>query len=110
MNKSVQTMDVYELEKHLKDNSVYLVDVREPHEYEIARIEQATLIPLSELEKRYTEIPQDKQVAVHCKMGGRSMRAIEYLISKGYDATRLFNVSGGITAWAESIDTDMPTY
>lgn len=84
-----------------------LIDVREPHEYAIANL-GGTLIPLGEIESRAGEIPRDGRVIVHCKMGGRSAKAIEYLRSVGY--TNLENLSGGINAWAEKIDTSMPKY
>lgn len=84
-----------------------LIDVREPHEYAIANL-GGTLIPLGEIESRAAEIPRDGRVIVHCKMGGRSAKAIEYLRSAGY--TNLENLSGGINAWAEKIDTSMPKY
>ncbi len=84
-----------------------LIDVREPHEYAIANL-GGTLIPLGEIEARAGEIPRDGRVIVHCKMGGRSAKAIEYLRSAGY--TNLENLSGGINAWAEKIDTSMPKY
>jgi adenylyltransferase/sulfurtransferase len=84
-----------------------LVDVREPHEYQIANL-GGVLIPLSQIEARASEVPREGRVVVHCKMGGRSAKAIEYLRSLGY--TNLENLTGGITAWAEKIDRSMPTY
>ncbi len=84
-----------------------LVDVREPHEYQIANL-GGTLVPLSQIEARAAEVPREGRVIVHCKMGGRSAKAIEYLRGIGY--TNLENLSGGINAWAERIDKTMPTY
>jgi molybdopterin/thiamine biosynthesis adenylyltransferase/rhodanese-related sulfurtransferase len=84
-----------------------LIDVREPHEYAIANL-GGTLVPLSELDKRAGEIPREGRVIVHCKMGGRSAKAIEYLRSLGY--TNLENLEGGINAWAERVDTSVPKY
>lgn len=84
-----------------------LIDVRESHEYPIANL-GGKLVPLSELESRASEIPREGRVVVHCKLGGRSAKAIEYLRSLGY--TNLENLTGGINAWAEKIDTSMAKY
>jgi adenylyltransferase/sulfurtransferase len=84
-----------------------LIDVREPGEYAVANIGGA-LIPLAELEKRAGEIPREGPVYVHCKMGGRSARAVAYLKSLGY--TNVRNVAGGINAWSERIDKSVPIY
>ncbi|MBC8145506.1 MAG: molybdopterin-synthase adenylyltransferase MoeB [bacterium] len=84
-----------------------LIDVREQNEYDVANI-GGTLIPMSELAQRAGEIPREGRVIVHCKMGGRSARAVEYLQSQGY--TNLENLQGGITAWAERVDPKVPVY
>lgn len=84
-----------------------LIDVREPQEYTAANI-GGTLIPLSELEARRDEIPREGRVIVHCKMGGRSARAVEYLRALGY--TNVENLGGGINAWSARIDPSVPTY
>jgi adenylyltransferase/sulfurtransferase len=89
-----------------KENFV-LLDVREPHEYEIAKIPGSKLIPLGELPQRVGELDKAAKLIVHCKMGGRSARAVQLLRSQGFDAT---NVAGGIHAWSESIDPSVPTY
>lgn len=85
-----------------------LLDVREPMEWEIAHIEGAVLKPLSTLENNYQDIPKDKPVYAHCKVGERSTRAIRFLKTKGY--TNCVNVKGGIDAWANQIDLQMPAY
>ena len=84
-----------------------LLDVREPREYAKARIEGSTLIPLGFLPARLGELDKSAKLIVHCKMGGRSARAVSLLLEKGYDAT---NVAGGINAWSESIDPSVPQY
>ena len=89
-----------------KENFV-LLDVREPHEYEIAKIPGSKLIPLGELPQRVGELDKAAKLIVHCKMGGRSARAVQLLRAQGFDAT---NVAGGIHAWSESIDPSVPTY
>ncbi len=90
-----------------KKEKFVLLDVREPHEYEIAKIPGSKLIPLGELDKRFGELDKGQKLIVHCKMGGRSARACQFLASKGYDAT---NVTGGIHAWSERIDPSVPQY
>lgn len=85
----------------------FILDVREPFEYKIAQI-GGTLIPLNELPQRLNEIPKDREIVVHCKMGGRSQRAAEYLSNAGYP--RVLNLSGGIVGWASAIDPSIPTY
>jgi adenylyltransferase/sulfurtransferase len=85
-----------------------LIDVREPSEYQIARIGGSKLIPLGEIPVRYGEVPRDGDVVVHCKMGGRSRQAVDFLKTKGY--TNVKNLSGGIDAWSRQIDPSVPTY
>jgi adenylyltransferase/sulfurtransferase len=91
-----------------KEPGVYLLDVREQNEWDIARIEGAHLKPMSELEKNFKDIPKDKTVYCFCKMGGRSAKAIEFLRSKGYSS--LVQIKGGIKAWSEEIDPTIPQY
>lgn len=85
-----------------------LVDVREPHEWEICRIEGATLIPLGEITQRMNELNTADEIVLYCKMGGRSMKALKQLESAGF--AKLRNLKGGITAWAREVDPSMPTY
>jgi adenylyltransferase/sulfurtransferase len=89
----------------------WILDVREPREYDICRIPGSTLIPLGELSKRLAEIPSGPDapdIVVHCKMGGRSAKAVALLRQHGY--TRVQNLTGGILAWAAKIDPSVPTY
>jgi len=85
-----------------------LVDVRNPDEFEISVIEGSVKLPLPELPQRFKELSKDKLLVVHCKMGGRSARAVNFLKTQGY--TKVKNVAGGINAWAERIDTNLPSY
>lgn len=80
----------------------FLLDVREPAEFETGRISGSTLIPLGELPQRLDEVPRDQRVIIHCKMGGRSAKACNLLTEQGF--TNVWNVEGGITAWANQID------
>lgn len=105
---AVKQISVEELAKLRASGEPHtLIDVREQNEYAVANI-GGTLIPLGELEKRADEVPREGRVIVHCKMGGRSSRAIEYLQSKGY--TNLENLQGGINAWAERVDPNVAVY
>jgi adenylyltransferase/sulfurtransferase len=105
----VPSMTVHELKSHLNEHADFLLlDVREPHEYEIARIQGSKLIPLGEVEQRLEELPRDRKIAVHCKSGGRSAKAVGKLRDAGY--TDVWNVTGGITAWSDEIDPSVPKY
>ena len=95
--------------KQLMDggSSILLLDVREPYEYALCRIEGSKLIPLRELERRVEEIDRRSDVVVYCHVGMRSARAVELLSSKGFRAR---NLKGGIRAWAEEVDRSVPVY
>ena len=88
----------------------FLLDVREPSEYEIARIEGSTLIPLGELPHRLDELKsyQEKEIVVHCKFGGRSAKACEIL--KGHGFKNVWNMYGGINEWSVEVDPSVPQY
>ncbi len=85
-----------------------LLDVREPDEYETARIEGSQLIPLGELPQRLSEVPRGEKIVVHCKLGGRSAKAVALLREQGFD--NVWNVAGGIDAWSKQIDPTVPGY
>ncbi|MEM9481618.1 MAG: molybdopterin-synthase adenylyltransferase MoeB [Verrucomicrobiota bacterium] len=105
---NVPAIDVHELKAKLDRNEDFqFIDVREQDENDFCKIDGAKLIPLGELLERLDEIEKSKPVIVHCKVGGRSARAVEALIALGYDAT---NVDGGINAWSAEIDDSVPLY
>jgi adenylyltransferase/sulfurtransferase len=85
-----------------------LVDVRNPDEFAISEITGSVKLPLPDLPQRFQELPKDKLIVLHCKMGGRSARALGFLRGQGFK--KLKNVAGGINAWAERIDTNLPQY
>jgi sulfur-carrier protein adenylyltransferase/sulfurtransferase len=89
--------------------NIQLIDVRQPEEHSFAKIEGAKLIPLGEILRRMAELDPDKEVVIHCKMGGRSARAIEALQQSGYTG-QLKNLKGGITAWSNEVDHKVPKY
>ena len=86
---------------------VFVLDVREPHEYQIANI-GGHLIPLNDLPKRIGELDREKNIVVQCKSGGRSQRGAEFLQQQGF--THVENLAGGITAWSEKVDPSIPKY
>ena len=86
----------------------FILDVREPNEYQINKIAGSTLIPLGELPRRYQELPRDRDIVAQCKMGSRSAKAMEFLQSVGF--TRVKNLRGGILAWIDTVDPSQPKY
>lgn len=109
----MKSISVVELKALLDQNQdLALIDVRNPAEVEVAVIAGSELIPLSTLEsdeviERIQAIAASRTVYVHCKLGGRSAKAVELLASHGIDAV---NVEGGIDAWSEQIDPSVPRY
>jgi sulfur-carrier protein adenylyltransferase/sulfurtransferase len=85
-----------------------IVDVREPNEYQINRIPGSTLIPLGDVQKRYNELDPEAEIVVHCKMGGRSAKAADFLRSVGFK--RVLNLKGGILDWVDKVDPSQPKY
>ena len=82
--------------------------MREPDEYKIARVKGVLLLPLSELPKRFTELDPNKRYYLHCKSGGRSMKALKFLSEQGFKYLK--SIKGGITAWSNEIDSKVPKY
>jgi adenylyltransferase/sulfurtransferase len=105
-------MTVEELKGRLdRRERVWILDVREPREFEICRIPGSTLIPLAELPARVSELPRGAgapDIVVHCKMGGRSAHAVAWLQAHGI--TRVSNLTGGILAWIDRVDPALPKY
>jgi molybdopterin/thiamine biosynthesis adenylyltransferase/rhodanese-related sulfurtransferase len=97
--------------KHALDNpqlGIQVLDVREPDEYQIARINGARLVPLSTLAQRFQELDPNHAYYLHCKAGGRSLTALQFLREQGFK--NLKSVKGGITAWSDEIDRTVPKY
>ncbi len=88
--------------------AIQLVDVREPHEWEIARIDGATLIPLHRLAAAIPDLDRSAPIAVYCKGGTRSALAARDLLNAGF--RQVWSVSGGILRWSREIDADVPQY
>lgn len=107
MNENEITVE--ELKKRMdRGDDIFILDVREPNEYQICRLEGSTLIPLGQLPARMHELDSAKEIIVHCKLGGRSAKACDALRQAGFRKVK--NVVGGIDAWAQKVDTSMPRY
>src|SRR5215470_3635624 len=105
---SMTDISVEELKKRLdKGDDLFVLDVREPHEYQICNI-GGYLIPLNDLPKRVSELDTSKEIVVHCKMGGRSAKAVAFLQQAKF--TKVHNLTGGITAWSDRVDPKVPKY
>ena len=91
------------------DQTPFILDVREEREYTVANL-NGTLIPLQQLPYRIEELEdhKDELVVVHCRSGGRSAQAVQYMRSLGFEQAK--NLRGGVLAWSREIDPTMPTY
>ena len=108
LSNGIQQMSVQEL-KQRRDagEDIFVLDVREPFEYQIANI-GGTLIPQNQVPQRLAEIDRDREIVVQCRSGGRSQRVAEFLTSQGYPNVK--NLAGGILAWSDQIDPRVPKY
>jgi molybdopterin/thiamine biosynthesis adenylyltransferase/rhodanese-related sulfurtransferase len=108
VQNGVAQMSPIELKQKLDaGEDIYVLDVREPHEYQIANI-GGHLIPLGELPSRLAELDPSREIVVHCKTGGRSQKASEFLAQAGFK--KLHNLAGGITGWSTDVDPKIPKY
>ncbi len=100
---------VQELKQRLdRREQLFVLDVRNPEEYQICRLPGTVLIPLPQLPQRFGELDKNREIVVHCKSGMRSMKAIQFLRTHGF--TKLKNLKGGIVAWSEQVDPSVPKY
>jgi adenylyltransferase/sulfurtransferase len=100
---------VEELKKRMDAKEpIFVLDVRNPNEFQIGRIPGTVLIPLPELPQRLGELPKDREILVHCKSGMRSAKAVQLLKENGF--SKVANIQGGILAWSERIDPSVPKY
>jgi adenylyltransferase/sulfurtransferase len=109
-DNSIPEISVHDLESRRDaGDAPFVLDVREPYEADIASINADQLIPVDELENRLDELEAEPgdEIVVHCRSGGRSAKATEFLREKGYDAS---NLAGGVLAWSDEIDPDVPKY
>ncbi len=87
---------------------IKVIDVREPDEYEIAKVDGVPLLPLSQIESRFTELDPNQTYYLHCKGGVRSLKALNFLRQQGFKYLK--SVKGGIAAWSDEIDRNVPKY
>ena len=99
-----------ELKQRLDNgDDIQIVDVREDNEVAIGRIPNSIHIPLGQILGRMKDIDPNRETVVHCKMGGRSSRAIEALQRSGFQG-KLVNLKGGILRWSDEVDPSVPKY
>jgi adenylyltransferase/sulfurtransferase len=104
-----EEITVQELKARMdRGDKLTVIDVREPYEVDIARIPGTTLIPLGEIEARSGELDPNAEIILHCRSGKRSADALNRLKAKGF--THLKNLTGGILAWSDEIDPNVPKY
>lgn len=104
--KEITVQELKELQESGED--FQLIDVREPHEYDVCNLD-GELIPQGDIPHSVDKIARDKKVVVHCRSGARSGNMIQWL-EKNHKFDNLYNLKGGILAWANEIDPDMATY
>jgi adenylyltransferase/sulfurtransferase len=109
-NGNPDEVTVQEMKRALDDPKlgIKVIDIREPFEYEIARIDGVPLLPMSELQNRFTELDPNTQYYLHCKVGSRSLSALSFLREQGFKYVK--SVKGGINAWSDEIDRNVPRY
>jgi adenylyltransferase/sulfurtransferase len=103
-------VSVQEMKKALDNPAlgIRVIDVREPDEHQIAHVKGVPLFPLSTLPRQFTELEPNQQIYIHCKSGVRSMRALHFLREQGFKYLK--SVKGGIGAWSDEIDHNVPKY
>jgi adenylyltransferase/sulfurtransferase len=108
VKNGIEQLSVKELKRRIDaGEDAYIIDVREPYEYQIAQI-GGKLIPQNDVPSRLAEIDRDREVIVQCRSGARSQRIAEFLKQAGYP--RVVNLAGGILAWSEEIDPSVQKY
>jgi adenylyltransferase/sulfurtransferase len=109
LDDAVPAISVQELKRRIDAHEPFqLIDVRETFEHEIARIDGAKLIPLREIGGRVDELEKNRPIIVHCHSGQRSAAAVRLLKERGLE--NVYNLNGGIDAWSEEIDPNVPRY
>ena len=108
-NVKINELSVQELKEWSDNNQAFkLIDVREPHEYDICNIKGSSLIPLNTIQASLQNLDKKERYVVHCKMGGRSEKAVRMMKKEGF--SHVWNLRGGINQWSEEIDPSLPTY
>lgn len=106
----MRELNAQELKAHLEtcDEQPLLLDVRQPWEYEVCKIDNSVLLPMSQITAEYKSLDFDRETVVICHHGIRSRRVGRYLEEAGF--SNIINLSGGVAQWAKTVDDDMPTY
>jgi rhodanese-related sulfurtransferase len=106
---TIKQLSVNDLQKKIAQNeNIFLLDVREPNEFQYACITNSTLIPLNQIPNRLTELDSKQEIIVVCHHGMRSQQAANYLIQSGFE--NVSNLIGGIDAWSCNCDHSIPRY
>ena len=100
--------DNHGLDRLDENDGVFVLDVREPQEFQICQIPSSTLIPLGDLPERLVELEGIDEIVVHCKSGARSAKALKLLHGAGFSGAK--NLRGGILAWIDRVDPSLPKY
>lgn len=104
----MREFDAVELKQYLESNAPFLLDVRQPWEYEICRLDDSTLIPMGQINNHIGELDKDRETVVICHHGVRSRQVAYVLEQAGF--SNVINLKGGVNAWANSVDATMATY
>ncbi|HUY80721.1 MAG TPA: molybdopterin-synthase adenylyltransferase MoeB [Acidobacteriaceae bacterium] len=108
VQNGIPQMTPVQLKNRLDNNdNLFVLDVRERHEYQIANL-GAKLIPLGDLPARVGELEKEREIVIHCRSGARSQRAAEFLAQNGF--AKVWNLAGGILKWSDDIDPKLPKY
>lgn len=106
---SIKQLSAIELKNKIdQDESLFLLDVREPHEFKFASIANSTLIPLNQIPQRLGELDAEQDIVVICHHGMRSMQAAHFLVNSGFK--NIANLVGGIDAWSRECDDSVARY
>jgi rhodanese-related sulfurtransferase len=104
----MREFDAEELQQHLESDTPFLLDVRQPWEYDVCRLENSTLIPMAQVPTNIDELDKERETVVICHHGIRSRNVACYLEQAGF--SNVINLKGGVSAWAKKVDTTMATY
>ena len=104
----MREFDAEELKQHLESHSPFLLDVRQPWEYDVCRLENSTLIPMGQIPSQVDALDKDRETVVICHHGIRSRQVARYLEQAGF--SNVINLKGGVNAWAKLVNAEMATY
>ncbi len=108
MTRTLSALELKEWQDDAARDAPLIIDVREPWEHEVCQIPGARLLPMSDIPDKCHQLPRDNDIVVVCHHGMRSLQVANYLAHAGFG--RVYNLSGGIAAWATQVDPAMPKY